>query len=253
MSIRIAGLLFLLTWLFSFNCANRSITKASLEYPFQEKILQYVTGDSIPQNGGYYWPKAGNPDAEDDSTYLGTAKNIDYLGVRLSTARENRSTHCVGVSWQVGMSVLQNWAHSQSADGAIINMSVEDVKKFVDKWFIKLEKGGLSSLTTPGEMGSVYALTSHRLGEKIAFENATAGDFVQFWRKDNSGHSCIFLHWVYDKEGETIGFHYWGSQPQTNGIGTDTEYFHPTVYAIEPNRLIDKERFYVGRLLPKFN
>jgi len=48
-----------------------------LEYPFQEKILQYVTGDSIPQNGGYYWPKAGNPDAEDDSTYLGTAKNID--------------------------------------------------------------------------------------------------------------------------------------------------------------------------------
>lgn len=245
-------ILLFFVWLFALNCAHRTVTKTPQTYPFQEKILQYVMGDSIPQNGGYYWPKAGNPDAEDDSTYLGTAKNIDYLGARLSTARENRSTHCVGVSWQVGMSVLQNWAHSQSADGAIINMSVEDVKKFVDKWFIKLEKGGLSSLSTPEEMGSVYALTSHGLGEKIAFENANAGDFVQFWRKDNSGHSCIFLHWVYDQEGEIIGFHYWGSQPQTNGIGADTEYFYPNDYAIEPNRLVDKERFYVGRLLPKF-
>jgi len=116
MSIRIAGLLFLLTWLFSFNCANRSITKASLEYPFQEKILQYVTGDSIPQNGGYYWPKADNPDAEDDSTYLGTAKKY-----RLSRrpfkhgARKSQHALCRGelASGYVGFAKLGAFAKRQ--------------------------------------------------------------------------------------------------------------------------------------------
>ena len=105
----------------------------------------------------------------------------------------------------------------------------------------------------PIEMGAVYALTSWNLGQHIPFEQAQAGDFVQFWRKDNSGHSCVFLHWVYDKQGEIIGFKYWGSQPATDGIGTLTEYFSPQEYTLNPEKLLLKERFYVGRLAPVSN
>lgn len=248
MNIRILSFFILPSLLLLSNCSNRTLKKETVQYPFQEKILEYVLEDSIPQNGGYiyYWA----PDSK-DTTHLGTATNIDYLGTRLSVVRENRGIHCVGISWQVCMTVLQDWTKGQNSNGAILNMSVEDMKEFVDKWFVKLENiEGLASLSVPEEMGSVYALTSYNLGEKIAFENAKAGDFVQYWRKDNTGHSCIFLNWVRDETENIFGFRYWGAQPQTDGIGTDTEYFHPNDHAENPDRLVDKNRFYVGRLAP---
>ncbi len=235
------------------NCANNKMVKTETapSFSFQKQVLQTIINEQMlrQEDDVYYWLKATDPEAV-DSTHLGTTVNIDYLGERLSSVRENRGTHCVGMSWQVCMSVLQKWAQTQNAKGKISGMGVTDMKNFVDKWFVKL-KG--APLGVPLEMGAVHALASYNLGDEIAFGNAVAGDFVQFWRKDNSGHSCIFLRWVYDKDSEIIGFHYWGSQPQTNGIGTDTEYFHPNEFAIEPNRLVDKERFYVGRLSPETN
>ena len=218
---------------------------------FQKQILQTILGEQKlrQEDDVYYWPKASDPEAV-DSTHLGTTVNIDYLGERLSSVRENRGTHCVGMSWQVCMSVLQPWALTQNTSGEISGMRVSDMKDFVDKWFVKL-KG--APLAAPLEMGAVHALTSYNLGEEIAFGNAEAGDFVQFWRKDNSGHSCIFLHWVYNKQGGIIGFKYWGSQPATNGVGTGTEYFFLDEYTLKPEKLVQRERFYVGRLVPVSN
>jgi hypothetical protein len=249
MARKIINILIFVIFALSFNCANRTITKKSAaEYPFQEKILQYVLGDSIPQDGtyNYYWPKTNDP------IYLGTTKNIDYLGMSLSKVRENRGTHCVGVSWQVAMTVLQDWARLQNSKGKIANLTVEDTRKLVDRWFIKLERGDdLASLSRPEEMGAAYALASFDLGKGIKFEQTRPGDFLQFWRRDNSGHSCIFLNWVRDDEDKIIGFHYWGSQPQTNGIGTFTEYFHANEVVEDLDRLVDVHRFYIGRLSPK--
>ncbi len=233
------------------NCANKTMlkTETAASFSFQKQILQTILGEQKlrQEDNVYYWPKATDPEAV-DSTHLGTTVNIDYLGERLSSVRENRGTHCVGMSWQVCMSVLQEWAQRQNASGEISGMSVSDMKDFVDKWFVKL-KG--APLAAPREMGAVYALTSYKLGKKIPFEKAQAGDFVQFWRKDNSGHSCIFLHWVYNKQGEIIGFKYWGSQPSTDGVGTGTEYFSQEEFALKPEKLVERNRFYVGRLLPQ--
>lgn len=240
-------LLILVVSLFAFGCSNRTTTKATRGYPFQEKILEYAFDIAHDGTHTYYWPQG-----TDDTTHLGTTQDIDYLGTRLSSVWENQGTHCVGVSWQVAMTVLQDWAKLQNRNGAILGMTIHDMKNFVDQWFIKLEKADeLASLSVPEEMGSVYALTNHSLGEKLELEKAEAGDFVQFWRMDSTGHSCIFLHWVYDTEGDIIGFRYWGSQPQTNGIGTYTEYFFPNHFSLNPNRLADRNRFYVGRLAPE--
>jgi hypothetical protein len=234
-------------------CSTKSklVSEVRSSFSFQKQILSTILGNqNIRQEDDvYYWPKASNPQAV-DSSHLGTTVNIDYLGEHLSTVREDRGTHCVGMSWQVCITVLQKWAHAKSESGKIADMTVNDMKDFVDKWFVKL-KG--AALAVPNEMGAVYALTSHKLGEQIRFENAQAGDFVQFWRKDNSGHSCIFLHWVYDNQGEIIGFKYWGSQPTTNGIGTLTEYFAPEEYTLKPEKLLQKKRFYIGRLAPLSN
>lgn len=235
------------------NCANKTMLKRETapSFSFQKQVLQTILGEQQlrQEDDVYYWPKATDPEAV-DSTHLGTTVNIDYLGERLSSVRENRGTHCVGMSWQVCMSVLQEWAHTQNDTGKIPGMAVSDIKDFVDKWFVKLNGAPLAA---PHEMGAVYALSSYKLGEKIPFEKAQAGDFVQFWRKDNSGHSCIFLHWVYDKQGDIIGFKYWGSQPTTDGVGTGTEYFSPEEFAFNPEKLVERDRFYVGRLAPASN
>lgn len=218
-------------------------------YPFQERLLAYIQSDSLPTDESwiYYWPRGSG-----DTIHLGTTRPIDYLGSRLSDVRDNRGTHCVGVSWQICMSVLQEWADTQDTTGQILDMTVEDMRKFIDMWFIKLDApGDLATLSIPVEMGSVYALSHHGLGYAVSQESARPGDFVQFWRTDGSGHSCIFLDWVYDQQGNTIGFHYWGSQPQTDGIGTDTEYFSSPGALPDTGRLVRKNRFYVGRLLPK--
>lgn len=233
--------------LFVFSCANREIVKETAPYPFQSKILQYA--NTLPKNGtyGYYWAPGSN-----DTLHLGTTKNIDYLGVRISDVRENRGTHCVGVSWQVCMTVLQDWANANGANGKIQNLTVDDVKKFADRWFIKLDaQSGVTKIAPPEEKGAAYALTSFNLGEEIPFDEAQPGDFVQFWRKDGSGHSCVFLKWVRDEEGNIIGVSYWGSQPQTNGIGSDTEYFDPYPNSDKPQRLLNRNRFYIGRLAPR--
>jgi len=218
-------------------------------FPFRQRILEYVLGDSIPPGVGiYYWPRLDSTYVEDGIRHLGTARNIDYLGARLSTVRENGGTHCVGITWQLGMSVLEEWATGQDSSGAIAGMTLDDMEEFIRRWFVKESGGG--GLSPPEEEGAVYALESFGLGRSVSFQEAKAGDFVQFWRLDGSGHSCVFLHWVYDANGNIIGFHYWGSQPQTDGIGTDTEYFSPNEYALLPGRLLDRDRFYIVRLLP---
>jgi len=235
------------------SCSNSARLKKETDqsFSFQKQVLQTILGEQKlrQEDDVYYWPKATDPGAV-DSTHLGTTVNIDYLGERLSSVRENRGTHCVGMSWQVCMTVLQKWAHTKNDSGKISNMIVSDMKDFVDKWFVKL-KG--APLAAPIEMGAVYALTTYKLGEQIPFEKAQAGDFVQFWRKDNSGHSCIFLHWVYDKQGEIIGFKYWGSQPTTDGVGTGTEYFSLDEYTLKPEKQVQRKRFYIGRLAPVLN
>lgn len=240
LSMSMLSLLFL-----GLNCSNKTMLRKESDpsFSFQQRVLQTILGEQKlrQEDDVYYWPKASDPEAV-DSTHLGTTVNIDYLGERLSSVRENRGTHCVGMSWQVCMSVLQEWTQNDS--GKISGMAVSDMKGFVDKWFVKLK--GIP-LAAPLEMGAVYALTSHKLGNQIPFEKAQAGDFVQFWRKDNSGHSCIFLHWVYDKQGGIIGFKYWGSQPATNGVGTGTEYFTLDEFTLKPEKLVQRNRFYVGK------
>lgn len=239
--------------LFCLNCAGKKKLKEENRpsYFLQAKILQTIQAEQqLRQDDDvYYWSGAGKTDMN-DSTHLGTTVNIDYLGERLSSVRENRGSHCVGVSWQVCMLVLQDWAQQKENNRQIFGMGVTEMRDFADKWFVKL-KG--MPLAEPQEMGAVYALQSYNLGKRIPFPKARSGDFVQFWRKDNSGHSCIFLQWVYDKNSTIIGFKYWGSQPTTNGIGTMTEYFSQVESFPDPKRLLQKDRFYIGRLAPGLN
>ncbi len=46
----------------------------------------------------------------------------------------------------------------------------------------------------------------------------SAGDFVQFWRSNSSGHSVIFSNYLKNEAGENIGVCYWSSNSETKGL-----------------------------------
>ncbi len=50
-----------------------------------------------------------------------------------------------------------------------------------------------------------------------------AGDLVQIWRNNKSGHSTVFTDYLYDESGKKVGICYWSSQPSTDGYGKQCE------------------------------
>ena len=62
------------------------------------------------------------------------------------------------------------------------------------------------------------------MGEEVKNrDDARPGDFVQFWRGNGSGHSCIFQDWVRDDAGKITHLKYWSAQKKTNGVSFNTE------------------------------
>jgi hypothetical protein len=70
-----------------------------------------------------------------------------------------------------------------------------------------------------GGAGPAEALPAHRLGARIALDDARPGDFMQAWNHDETfGHSMVFLGWKRDAAERITGVRYWSSQPWTDGI-----------------------------------
>ena len=75
------------------------------------------------------------------------------------------------------------------------------------------------------------------------------GDFIDFSRDNNTGHTVVFLGWKRE-ENKIVGLKYWSSQGSTNGIAYKTEYFNVqrndgTKYG---NMIIDN--LYIARINP---
>jgi hypothetical protein len=82
------------------------------------------------------------------------------------------------------------------------------------------------------------------IGTRIEPNKARAGDFLQFWRTNKSGHSVVFLEWIAD-DGKRIGFKYRSSQGSTDGIGDRVEYFEGVD---GKDGEVDSKRMYFCRL-----
>lgn len=156
----------------------------------------------------------------------GTMKRIRFKNERILS--EGDKTYCNGFTFTVVMDVLQNTGH-------IDNKTVEQIRAFQQHWY------GTKNLWA--EKQCVYALETLGIGTEIDFDDAKEGDFVQFWRGPKSGHSAVFLAWVFDEDNNKKGFLYRSSQGSTNGIGTHVEYFDNY-----QGGDVDRNRVYFGRL-----
>jgi hypothetical protein len=97
-------------------------------------------------------------------------------------------------------------------------MTWEELHDFMLTWYVAKGKKSVSNIAV--------AVEKYGIGKRITnLEEAKAGDFIDFSRENNTGHTAVFINWIRDN-GKIIGLKYWSSQESTNGINYKTEYFN---------------------------
>jgi hypothetical protein len=122
---------------------------------------------------------------------------------------KGNGSYCCGFTFAVAMD-------SAASRGLLRDKSVDEVRAFQKRWYGATEESR--------EIQCALAVEMLGIGERVDVEKARAGDFLQFWRTNKSGHSVVFLGWI-EEGGERVGFRYRSSQGSTKGIGDRVEYF----------------------------
>ncbi len=180
---------------------------------------------SYPTDGTcqYYWPSSGN--------WAGNTKDLYYRGSLFSQGDTFQRCYCCGLTFEVFFFAYQKYCQDHGWNFIIQNMDSAALRTFRMKWFGS--DGNRKTLQN--------AIVSSNLGYAISLDQAKIGDFIQFWRYSGSGHSVIFIEWVFDANGNKNGLKYWSTQPATNGIGYRIEYFGGKTG-------IDPEQIYIARV-----
>jgi hypothetical protein len=151
------------------------------------------------EGGGYVWGG-------------GTGLGIPLMWTNPKTGKEevlkdkqDKGTYCSGYALQVGYIVAKNRKILQ-------NKTKPQLLTFIKEWYQSYPKTCVTAIINLG------------IGNEIKLEDAEEGDFCQLWRTNDSGHNVIFKKFLY-KDEKIIGIEYRSTQPKTNGIGDNKEYF----------------------------
>lgn len=158
---------------------------------------------------------------DDYSIYNGVTEDIYYQGQLLLRAHPsgNKASYCTGATFEVFFKAMQlrNTEFGISPED-FNGMNKDELLDMALTWYV--------ALGTKEESNLAVAIEKYGLGERINnLEQVAPGDFIDFNRENNIGHTVVFLEWI--REGDKIiGFTYWGSQGSTNGIAIKDEYFN---------------------------
>lgn len=211
-------------------------TEQESSLPFNQLVLAQIATYS---KGSY--PYLLNTDY---ANYNGVTSNIYYQGKLILKANPsgNRASHCVGITFEVFFHAMQDWnqRHGQSGD-TTKGLNYNQLYDFILKWY---------SAGPKAENNLVVALEKYKLGKRITnFEEARPGDFIDFSRENQTGHTVVLINWIRD-HGKIVGLRYWSSQESTNGIGYKTEYFNiPRSDGTKYGNIM-KDKVYIGRVIP---
>lgn len=199
-----------------FSCTGRQIkiaTEHRESLPEFNRIL-LSTINEMPADGthGYWW----------GGGYDGATEDIYLQGKKVMKGEKEKRSYCCGLTLEVFLKSYKKWLAEHGGERASA-IPADKWSKFQGLWFVQ-------ELNGPGPSA---ALEEFNLGRRIDPDGALPGDFIQIWRtvkegrKNPSGHSVIFLDWARDDGGNITGIRYWSTQPGTEGIGVQTEYFKP--------------------------
>lgn len=189
------------------------------------ELREYVLAvlDSYPRDGShaYWWPRG----SEAPKGWIGNSKDLHYGGALLYPGDARKRGYCCGLTFEV---FFEAWRRATEARGEkfrIAGLDANGVHALRRAWFgAKI-----------GDPCIRDALVERGLGFEIEDRRrARPGDFVQLWRTNGSGHSVIFLRWIWGLRATSserpprpaiVGLEYWSTQKSTRGIGVRREYF----------------------------
>ncbi len=203
-----------------------------------------------PRDGtrGYCWAGYGHA----CSGKWGMLHDGKYGGAALFPGGDD--CYCSGHTLEILLRAFRLWQAESGADARELYcteggmLAVEDLAlgPFYQLW----QGYGLSQ-----DASAADALEWAGIGAGIApesWDEALTGDFVNFWRTTGSGHSAIFVAWVFGVSGERIGLRYYGcnargdscpdpgdpgNMPGMSGPSFRTEYFDGFGGAVMPGLL----------------
>lgn len=149
--------------------------------------------NQIPKNTGF---------AQDGGT--GMPGNFYFKGKKFYSG--DNKLYCSGITLWVALTIAEH-------RGLLKDKKASDINGFSRVWYGR-----------PGEKYlSGEAIPKYGLGRAVSPSEAKAGDFLQLWRTDGTGHSVIFLGWEFDQAGQVKAIRYFSAQPKTNGAGICVE------------------------------
>lgn len=148
-----------------------------------------------------------------------------YYNSDLIFTVKDRTSHCVGITMQT-LVMAMNKYFDDTKDSRVWNMPSSWLKwePFKHCWYVD------SAIKC---YGARDALVKYGIGEKVDdFSKLKPADFVNYDRTNGTGHSVIFLNYLYDDgtsgtdyKSNAIGFKYFSSQGSTNGAGYKNAFF----------------------------
>ena len=151
-------------------------------------------------------------------------RSLYYNGDQIFAVKD-RTSHCVGITMQT-LVMAMNKYYEDTKDASVWNMPSSWLKwePFKYCWYVD------SAIKC---YGARDALVKYGIGEKVEdFSKLRPADFVNYDRTSGTGHSVIFLNYLYDDgnsgteyKSNAIGFKYFSSQGSTNGAGYKNAFF----------------------------
>jgi hypothetical protein len=187
--------------------------------PSEDELSKHVleVARSYPTDGThrYFWPKG--------STWTGTTRDLFYEKERVCDGDAEKRCYCCGLTFEVFFRAWEAAAKKAGKDFRIGDLDAAGVHKLRRDWF---------GIDENDRKTCQRALTERGLGHAVPLDRARAGDFVQLWRADKSGHSVVLLAVERDKDGAPSALRYWSTQKSTNGIGERVEKIGHTGHAV---------------------
>jgi hypothetical protein len=215
---------------------NKEVQRSAQQVDLNSYVLKTINTYEIGK-----YPYLLNNDYEN---YNGVTETISYQGTTIAKANPDgsKSSHCVGLTFEVFYKAMQqrNKELGLPLDN-FNNMTTEDMKTFLLNWY--------AALGTPKNQGDQLAgaIVNYGLGTQITNpQDVREGDFIDFSRINNSGHTAVFINWLRDESKNIIGFKYWSTQTSTSGINYKEEYFSDNASGIKG--LVDRKHLYIGRV-----
>jgi cell wall-associated NlpC family hydrolase len=181
------------------------------QHPSNADVLRVA--NSMPAGGGYC-----------DLWDTGVADAIVYDGITI-LPKSKGGYYCSGFTFDVVMRVA-------AERGLLEDVSAYQIKRFQREWYGATPASRLKQVVT--------AMETLGIGHEVYPLDAQPGDFIVFSRP-SSGHNAVFLGWI-KHNNQIQGLRYRSSQPSTDGVGNEQEYFNTSGGDIIP------KYFFVARL-----